>query len=89
MEGVRRAKAMVGPDLVLWGSSTITPLLLESGLADQVVLITYPVVIGTGKRFFVDAAPQEFILQHARVGASGVIVNTYKPAGPMRTGNLS
>ena len=89
VEGVRRAKAMAGPDLVLWGSSTITPILLANGLADRIVLITYPVLIGTGKRFFASAAPQEFVLERSQAGASGVIVNSFKPAGPMRTGNLA
>ncbi|MFO0784542.1 MAG: dihydrofolate reductase family protein [Phycisphaerales bacterium] len=87
--GVRRAKSMPGPDLVLWGSSTITPLLLASGLADQIVLITYPVIIGTGKRFFANAAPQEFKLVSSQAGSAGVVVNTFTPAGPMRTGDLA
>ena len=32
MEGVRRIKATDGPDLIVWGSSTLTPVLLEQGL---------------------------------------------------------
>jgi len=32
--GVRRAKAMDGPHLIVWGSSTLTPVLLEHELAD-------------------------------------------------------
>ena len=31
MEGVRRVKATDGPDLIVWGSSTLTPVLLEGG----------------------------------------------------------
>src|SRR5580693_4926993 len=33
VEGVRRIKAKDGPDLIVWGSSTLTPVLLEHGLA--------------------------------------------------------
>jgi dihydrofolate reductase len=39
VEGVRRLKSQDGPDLVLWGSSTLTSTLLEHGLADEVLLV--------------------------------------------------
>jgi riboflavin biosynthesis pyrimidine reductase len=51
VEGVRHIKAKCGPDLILWGSSTLTPMLLEHGLADEVLLFVYPVLLGKGKRF--------------------------------------
>jgi dihydrofolate reductase len=47
-EGVRRIKSADGPDLVLSGSSTLTSTLLEHGLADEVLLIVYPALLGTG-----------------------------------------
>jgi dihydrofolate reductase len=39
VEGVRRIRAKDGPDLIVWGSSTLTPVLLEHGLADEVLLL--------------------------------------------------
>ena len=42
VEGVRRIKVKAGPDLIVWGSSTLTPVLLEHGLADEVLLLVYP-----------------------------------------------
>jgi dihydrofolate reductase len=39
VEGVRRVKSKGGPDLIVWGSSTLTPVLLDQGLVDDVVLI--------------------------------------------------
>jgi len=63
--GIRRIKAKNGPDLILWGSSTLTPVLLEHGLADEVMLLIYPVLLGTGKRFFSDGTPpRELARQH-------------------------
>src|SRR3989442_1045298 len=56
VEGTRRIKSQDGPDLVLSGSSTLTSMLLEHGLADEVVLIVYPVLLGTGKRFWLSGA---------------------------------
>jgi len=88
-EEVRRIKAKAGPDLVLWGSSTLTPVLLGHGLADEVVLIVVPVLLGTGKRFFAEGTPpRELKLIRTRTGASGVAVLTFEPAGPLRTGTF-
>lgn len=85
--GIRRIKALAGPDLIVWGSSSLTPLLVSEGLADEVLLMVFPVLLGTGKRFYSgDVAPCELKLVRSAVTASGVILNTYKPAGTLRTG---
>ena len=42
VEGIRRIKSQDGPNLILWGSSTLTSTLLEHGLADDVLLAVYP-----------------------------------------------
>ena len=87
VEGVRRVKSQDGPDLVLWGSSTLTSTLLEHGLADEVLLIVYPVLVGTGKRFFAEGTPaRSFELVDTKAMPSGVILSTYKAAGPLKTG---
>ena len=46
MAGIRRVKSTDGPDLIVWGSSTLTSVLLEQGLVDEVVLLVYPVLLG-------------------------------------------
>ena len=87
VEGVRHIKAKEGPNLIVWGSSTLTPILLEHWLADEVLLLVYPILLGKGKRFFSDEAPpRELTLVGAKGGASGIVVCTYTPAGPLRTG---
>ncbi len=84
---VRRLKATGGPDLVLWGSSEVAPVLLAHGLADTVVLIVVPVLLGVGRRVFAAGTPpQEMKLLRTKIGETGVMVNTYAPAGPLRTG---
>ncbi|GLU52214.1 hypothetical protein Dfri01_16750 [Dyadobacter frigoris] len=52
IEGIRGVKSTDGPDLILWGSSTLTSVLLDQGLVDEAVLLVYPVLLGRGKRFF-------------------------------------
>ena len=89
VESIRRIKAQDGPDLILWGSSTLTSPLLEHGLADEVLLIVYPLLLGTGKPFFADGTPpRSFELVGTKAMPSGSILSTYKPNGPLRTGTM-
>lgn len=86
MEGVRGVKSKDGPDLIVWGSSTLTSVLLEQGLVDEVVLLVYPVLLGRGKRFFSDSAdPRELALVSTKATSSGVLMNTYRHVGSLRT----
>ena len=87
LEGIRRIKLQDGPDLVLSGSSTLTSTVLEHGLADEVVLIVSPVLLGTGKRFFTEGTPaRSFELVSTKTTPSGVILSTYKVAGSLNPG---
>ena len=89
VEEVATPWAKDGPDLIVWGSSTLTPVLLEHGLADEVLLLVYPVLLGTGKRFFSDGAPpRELALVGTKASSSGVVISTYRPSGPLRTGSF-
>jgi dihydrofolate reductase len=85
VEDVRRIKASDGRDLILSGSSTLTSTLLEHGLADEVMLLVYPVLLGKGKRIFRDGTPpRAFELASTQALSSGIIVNFYKAAGPLK-----
>lgn len=87
--GIARVKEAGGPDLVVWGSSTLTPLLIAEHLADEVVLLVFPVVIGRGRRIFSDQVqPSELTLIASKATPQGVVISTYKPAGAMRTGSF-
>jgi dihydrofolate reductase len=86
VEGIRRIKSQDGPHLVLSGSSTLTSPLLEHGLADEVLLVVYPLLLGTGKRFFADRTPpRTFELVSTKAMPTGIIFNFYKVAGPLKT----
>ena len=85
VEDIRRIKSHNGPDLLLWGSSTLTSTLFEHGLADEVVLIVYPVLLGTGKRLFAEGTPpRAFELASSNALSSGIVINAFKVAGPLR-----
>src|SRR5437879_2734036 len=74
VEGIHRIKSQDGPNLILWGSSTLTPTLLEHGLADEVLLAVYPILLGAGKRFLTEgASPRSFELVTTNAFPSGII----------------
>ena len=86
VDGVHRLKSQDGPNLVLSGSSTLTSTLLEHGLADEVLLVAYPVLLGTGKRFFADGTPARALeLTSSKAMPTGIILNAYKLAEPLKT----
>jgi dihydrofolate reductase len=87
IESVRGIKSKDGPDLIVSGSSTLTSVLLGQGLVDEVVLIVYPVLLGRGKRFFSDSAdPCELAFVSTKTTPTGVLLNTYRHVGSLRTG---
>ena len=90
MAGVRGVKSKDGPDLIVWGSSTLTSVLLDQGLVDEVLLLVYPVLLGRGKRFFSDSAdPRELALVSTKAASTGVLMNTYRHVGSLRTETLN
>ena len=51
-EAVAELKQSDGRDLLIQGSSTLYVPLLAAGLIDRLVLMTFPVLLGEGKRIF-------------------------------------
>jgi dihydrofolate reductase len=90
MAALAALKAEDGPNLVIQGSSTLYPQLLQHGLLDRLVTMTAPVVLGTGKRLFGQGVPAgAFKLVEHRVTSSGMAMGTYDPAGPLETGSFA
>ena len=73
-----------GPDLVIQGSGTIYAALLAAGLIDRLTVMTFPVMLGGGKRLFGDGVPAGLLtMVDHRVTAQGTVIATYEPAGPL------
>jgi dihydrofolate reductase len=86
MAGIRSLQTQDGPDLIVWGSATLAAELMRQGVVDELVLIVYPVLLGRGLRFFAeDAAPCELSLLSSQATPTGLLFNTYRFVGPMRT----
>lgn len=87
IEALRAIKQGDGPDLVIQGSSTLYPQLLEAALLDELTLMISPVVLGDGKRLFGDGTPPRTLkMTGHKVSDGGNIIATYQPAGPVETG---
>ncbi|MCA1750080.1 MAG: dihydrofolate reductase family protein [Sphingomonadales bacterium] len=90
LDALAALKAEDGPDLVIQGSSTLYPQLLERGLLDRIVTMTAPLVLGTGKRLFGEGAPAgAFKLIEHRLTSTGVSMATYEPAGEIEPGSFA
>ncbi len=90
MEALAALKEQDGPDLVIQGSSTLYPQLLERGLLDRLVLMVVPVTLGAGKRLFGEGTPPgTFKLVEQRLGANGSVLSTYEPSGKLELGSFA
>jgi dihydrofolate reductase len=77
-DAVRALKATEGRDLLIQGSSEVIHTLLTHDLIDQLTLLTFPVILGTGKRLFDGGAnPGAWTLAKTRQSRSGVVAHTY------------
>jgi dihydrofolate reductase len=85
---LRDIKAGDGPDLVTQGSSDFLKTLLRSGLVDEVTTMTFPVILGTGKRLFTEPAPTTLKLIESSTTGSGVVISRYEAVGPVTTGSF-
>lgn len=89
IEDIIELKKSDGPDLHVWGSSKLVQLLLANNLVDELCLMTYPIILGQGKKLFADgAAPRTFTLVESRSGKTGVVANRYIKAGEVETGTI-
>jgi dihydrofolate reductase len=87
IEELRAVKEGEGADLLIQGSSTIYPGLIEAGLLDRLTLMTFPVVLGGGKRLFGEGTPAESLrMVDHQVTRSGAVIATYEPAGRVEHG---
>ena len=90
LDDLAKVKEGEGPNLVIQGSASLYPQLIASGLLDRLVLMTAPVLLGTGKRLFGEGTPagKWRLLEH-RVTVNGFAMGTYEPAGPLEAGSFA
>lgn len=70
-----------GTDLVVLGSGELVRSLMQANLVDEYVLLIHPLVLGSGRRLFVDDGPSASLrLVNTKTTTTGVVIATYQPA---------
>jgi dihydrofolate reductase len=85
---VARLKQRLDKDLVVLGSGALVQSLQRGDLVDEYILLIHPLVLGSGRRLFADGGTFTALrLVDSRTTTSGVLIATYRPAGPTAGGN--
>ena len=86
---VRALKDQPGDELQVWGSGKLLQTLLRHDLVDRFRLVTYPLMLGSGRRLFNDGVhPATMHPVDLSVTDLGIVIGTYEPAGPVRHGEM-
>jgi dihydrofolate reductase len=75
-------KAKPGGELQVHGSGSLVRWLFDNHLVDEIILLTYPVVVGQGTRLFSATGPDTALeLVDSRATPKGVTIQVYRPSG--------
>ncbi|MFN3931344.1 MAG: dihydrofolate reductase family protein [Brevundimonas sp.] len=89
-EAVRALKATEGRDLLIQGSSEVIHALLAADLIDTLTVLTFPVILGQGKRLFDGhARPGAWTLVRTDHASTGAVVSTYERHGEVQVGSFA
>ena len=78
VEAVKKLKQEQDGNIVVHGSRQLAQTLLENDLVDQLNLMMFPVVLGSGKRLFGDTADKKRLqLVESRTVGDGVLILVY------------
>jgi dihydrofolate reductase len=79
VEEIKKLKKGKGGDITVHGSGQLVRFLLDNRLVDQVNILLYPVVLGTGKKLFEEAQKADLQLIEATPFTTGVVALIYQP----------
>jgi dihydrofolate reductase len=85
-EAVARLRREHDGDIVVHGSAQLVQTLIDEDLVDELRLMVFPVVLGSGKRLFAETSDKKPLqLADSKVVGDGVSILVYQPAGKEAT----
>ncbi len=82
VEEVSKLRQAPGGDIVVHGSRQLAQALIEHDLVDELRLMVFPVVLGSGKRLFGETSGKKRLrLESSKTVGDGVAILIYQPAG--------
>jgi len=90
VEEVTKLKEELDGDIVVHGSAQLVQGLVENDLVDELRLMVFPVVLGSGKRLFGETTDKKALrLMDSKMVGDGVAILIYEPAGEQAKGSES
>jgi len=81
VDEVSKLKQKVHGDILVSGSARLVQTLIANDLVDQLNLMVFPVILGSGKRLFGETIPPKTLqLAESKTVGDGVAIMIYKPA---------
>jgi dihydrofolate reductase len=81
LQEVSKLKQRVGGNVVVHGSAQLVQTLLANDLVDELRLMVFPVVLGSGKRLFGATSDQKRMqLVESKTVGDGIAILIYKPS---------
>lgn len=88
-EEVANLKQQSGAEIQVHGSGNLIQTLLRHSLVDEFRLMTFPVVLGSGKRLFgAGSRPRGLRLIETGASSTGVTIGIYQPGGELEYGAM-
>jgi dihydrofolate reductase len=76
---ITKLKQQSGQDILVCGSGALTQTLMQNNLVDEIRLLVYPIVLGSGKKFFKEGEEKKLELIESRAFSTGVVLLRYRP----------
>jgi dihydrofolate reductase len=89
VDDLKNLKNSEGGDIKIHGSGNLAQTLFKHDLVDELVLMMFPITLGSGKKLFGDGTiPAAYKITDSLVASNGVIFGNYKRAGEVKTGTM-
>jgi dihydrofolate reductase len=89
VKAVLALKDEPGDELQIWGSGQLLQTLLQHEVVDRLRLMTFPLVLGSGRRLFnAGIVPATMRPVDVTVTDLGIVLGTYEPTGPVLHGEM-